>query len=639
MRLSGHWARSFKRFWSAEEVPRWFGLSLLLVCMGGLGVVWRLTVREEQRQAVDTHRLTSSYAVKLLADKLAAAPSSSAGKPDAGHSQRALRDFTGHLTARSVRVVGPDGRIVASNDVQEMGTSVRPDPPVQFGDDGLQLEVLPATALRDAQSLIRARVLRPAGDETSGFGYVEAVLPLSPSRSTLSTHAGTLGTVLIVCGLMFGLLRGLRSQLRSAKMIAERLSGSPRDLGDDIRSLRLADSEDAVATAWNQLIDLTSDLRAEVARTEAYRELSSAFESRRAGGGGGLAQALHAVPDGIIHITGETRFDYLNSTAAQLLGWGEGDSSRRTLADAAGTACGTKILQIIRSAARPNGTFAPHSELMESPEGQSTYRVWVTPMPTPRQNGECVVMVRDISQQARSEKAREEFVTQVTHELRTPLTNIRAYAETLSSGMFDDPNVVTECYNVITKETRRLSRLIEDILSVSQMEVGAIELHLDDVDLKAVLSEAVRDVRGLADEKNIDLQLVLPPKLEPIKADRDKIAVVVNNLLGNAIKYTPNNGSVIVGCQMSTEHVSITIKDNGIGIDPADQARVFEKFQRANDPDVLAEVGTGIGLYTAREIVRRHGGNIELISKKGEGSTFVVKLPPMESRATSLTVS
>lgn len=606
--------------------------------MGGLGVVWRLTVREEQRQAMDGYRLTASYAVKLLADKIAALPTGPDQDPDAGGWQRALRDFTGHLPARAVRLVSPEGRILASNDVQETGSTARPEPPVKLQEDGLQVEAVAATALRDAETLVRARVLRPATNEAGGFAYVEALLPQSPARSTLGTHAGTLGTVLIVCGLMFGLLRGLRTQLRSAKQIAERLSASPRELTNDIRSLRLEDSEDAVATAWNQLIDLTSDLRAEVARTEAYKELSSAFESRRAGGGG-LAQALNAVPDGIIHITGDTKFDYLNSTAAQLLGWGDGDTSRRTLNDAAGTACGTRILQIIKSAARTNGTFAPHSELMESPDGQSTYRVWVTPMPPPRQIGECVVMIRDISQQARSEKAREEFVTQVTHELRTPLTNIRAYAETLSSGMFEDPNVVTECYNVITKETRRLSRLIEDILSVSQMEVGAIELHLDDVDLKAVLSEAVRDVRGLADEKNIDLQLVLPPKLEPIKADRDKLAVVVNNLLGNAIKYTPNDGAVIVGCQMSTEHISITVKDNGIGIDPADQARVFEKFQRANDPDVLAETGTGIGLYTAREIVRRHGGNIELISKKGEGSTFVVKLPPMETRATSLSVS
>ena len=127
----------------------------------------------------------------------------------------------------------------------------------------------------------------------------------------------------------------------------------------------------------------------------------------------------------------------------------------------------------------------------------------------------------------------------------------------------------------------------------------------------------------------------LPTKMEPINADRDKLAVVVNNLLGNAIKYTPSDGDVLVGFQCSGDEVVLTLKDNGIGIDPAD-ARVFEKFQRGNGPEVENETGTGIGLYTAREIVRRHGGDIELISRKGEGSTFMVRLPHRESRATAL---
>ena len=277
---------------------------------------------------------------------------------------------------------------------------------------------------------------------------------------------------------------------------------------------------------------------------------------------------------------------------------------------------------------------------MIEPEGfEASHRVWVVPLQEAKHQGECVVIVRDVSQQIRSEKAREEFITQITHELRTPLTNIRAYAETLSSGMFDDPKMITDCYNVITKETRRLSRLIEDILSVSQMEVGSIELTLDSVDLKTLLGDGVGDVRGLADEKDVDLQLVLPAKLEPIRADRDKLAVVIINLLGNAIKYTSSGGSIIVGCQSSQDEVSITFKDNGIGIDPADHARVFEKFQRADDPDVQSETGTGVGLYTAREIVRRHGGEIDLMSEKGQGSTFIVRLPSSESRASSLNVS
>ena len=304
---------------------------------------------------------------------------------------------------------------------------------------------------------------------------------------------------------------------------------------------------------------------------------------------------------------------------------------------------GADVLSLLRDAQRPEGGFEPRNTVLEVDEGtkdtQSCYRVYVIPLHRAQQCAQCVILIRDVSQQIRAERAREEFITQVTQELRTPLTNIRAYAETLSSGTFDDPKLIGECYNVITKETRRLSRLVEDMLSVSQLEVGTIELALDSVNLETLLGDGVRDVRALADEKSIDLQLVLPSKLEPIRADRDKLAVVINNLLGNAIKYTLSSGSVVVGCQLTTDQVVITVKDNGVGIAPADHARVFEKFQRANDPAIQDASGSGIGLYTAREIVRRHHGEIELISEHGHGSTFLVRLPHQGTRAVVLSTA
>jgi signal transduction histidine kinase len=177
------------------------------------------------------------------------------------------------------------------------------------------------------------------------------------------------------------------------------------------------------------------------------------------------------------------------------------------------------------------------------------------------------------------------------------------------------------------------------MLSVSQIEVGSIQLEVDTVDLRDLLTDGVRDVRGLAEEKGIDLQLVLPAKMEPINADRDKLAIVVNNLMGNAIKYTPQGGSVLVGCQVKSTEVAITIKDNGIGIAAADHARVFEKFQRADDPEVRAETGSGIGLYTARAITKSHGGDIDLISNPGEGSTFIVRLPHAQGRGAMLSMA
>ena len=655
----------FKRFWTAEEVPRWFGLSVVLVYLVGVGVVGHCSVVRVREQAVDQYRSGSEYAVQNLTKRLSSIARDHVNDPTGREGmsayQRALRDFSAHVAVSRLRIIDQRGLVIASTAADEIG-SIRGQTPVHTRTvDGVQISEVaapdggepnrffrtvvvegdakaaqPPTATPDTISEDKGHAPRPAAEQAAIL-YLEATLPGKPAETTsLVDHSGALFAVLVACGVFFALFRCLRTQLRSVSLIADRLQSPLDAVKQDLVSLRVADMDDAVTSAWNQLVELAAELQEEVVRAQANKELSVAFAGSS---GGALALALNAVPDAIMYITQDGRFEYVNATACRLLKWGEEEVKDATLAAAKSVGVGEQILEVLRTAHQGSGGFDSLTQVIEPEGGEASHRVWVVPLQEAKHQGECVVIVRDVSQQIRSEKAREEFITQITHELRTPLTNIRAYAETLSSGMFDDPKMITDCYNVITKETRRLSRLIEDILSVSQMEVGSIELTLDSVDLKTLLGDGVGDVRGLADEKDVDLQLVLPAKLEPIRADRDKLAVVIINLLGNAIKYTSSGGSIIVGCQSSQDEVSITFKDNGIGIDPADHARVFEKFQRADDPDVQSETGTGVGLYTAREIVRRHGGEIDLMSEKGQGSTFIVRLPSSESRASSLNVS
>ena len=640
--------KSFRGFLTAEEVPRWFGLSVVLIYLVGMGSIAQFGIAQARRETAIRFQGDSQYAAKLLADRVAAIEGS--GPADLkwfSACQRALREFMANVPAKSVRVI--EGRtVVASTNPTETGTTITARIAGTLQPGGIEIAPLPSSTPSPPSRLIRVplRVADVAATSADGSSaevrpdrYLEAVLPLEPTMpSSLANQARLLAIVLAVLGALFVVYRCLREQLRGVSRIVDRLESRRDRIEDDLSSLRIGDALDGVTKAWNELVDLTERLLATVQRTEANEELSRVLQRSS---GGALAEALNAVPDGIVYISDEVRFEYLNSAAARMFGWNAQDANRATLTEAQASGLGARLLELIRGASSPEGTFEARTEALEAGDPQlqdhSTYRVWLVPLQRPRHHGECVVLIRDVSQQIRAERAREEFIAQVTHELRTPLTNIRAYTETLSSGMFEDPKVITECYNVITKETRRLSRLVEDILSVSQLEVGSIELHVDSVDLKALLSDGVRDVRGLADEKNIDIQLVLPAKLEPIRADRDKLSVVINNLLGNAIKYTPANGNVVVGCQVAAETVVLTVKDNGIGIDPAEHGKVFEKFQRGSNPEVQNEPGTGIGLYTAREIVRRHGGEIELISEKDKGSTFMVRLPHRESRAAALT--
>jgi signal transduction histidine kinase len=642
-----------RRFLTAEEVPRWFGLSLVLIYLVGLGCVAHYGIVQARREGARDVQRSSRFALRLLAEKLSAAPARD--DPTASRVngwQRQLERLAREVPVRWLRLVDAERRVVASTALEQIDTVLTNEVPSASNQAVWEVVPLGSHGHGTADVFVRARVTiadaaaadsadPSVADEGSSLFYLEARLPSdAKAASGVADQARILATVLVVLGALFVVYRCLREQLRGVSRIADQLRSSRDRWEEDLRSLRIGDAADHVTAAWNELIELALELQDTVRRSEANEELSRVLQRN---GGGALAEALNAVPEGIIYITDEVRFEYVNASACHLFDWDAEQARQTSLSEAVSTGLGAQVLEVLHNALQSDGSYQARSDtLLAEDEGgtdRSTYRVRVIPLQRGHHAGECVVLIRDISQQTRSERAREEFITQVTHELRTPLTNIRAYVETLSSGMFEDPSVITECYNVITKETRRLSRLVEDILNVSQLEVGTIELNVDDVDLKTLLTESVRDVRGLADEKNIDLQLVLPSKLEPIRGDRDKLAVVVNNLLGNAIKYTREEGNIVVGCRGTGDEVTIFVKDNGIGIEPADQARVFEKFQRAADPAVQAETGSGIGLYTAREIVRRHRGDIELISERGQGSTFVVRLPRPESRASVLTAA
>lgn len=663
---------AIRRFLRGEEVPRWFGLSLVLIYLVGLATVANVGIRRARLEASEFYSPASRHAVGLLAASALRAYEADNQQPGGG-CQIALRQFAAAVPTEWIRIV-INGHVVASSIPREIGSKRDEAASRSESIDESKSPMTSTRSLAGDHEVVRVPIrltratnsgakdavdpegpapradegdpganiaaIRAEGDHEQVVGYVEAALPtIAPSASGIAHHAAGLSIFLVVLGALFVVYRCLREQMRGVARIADRLQSNRNRIQDALVTLRIDDATalDDVSSAWNELVDLARQLMDASQKNDANAELSRVL---RSSSGSALAEALHAIPDALIHIRDESRLEYVNTAAARLMGWKLADgASPPPLNEARSTGVGDRVLSLIRGALNADGHFEPRVDTLEMDDdngrAKSVYRAALIPLRGAQRAGDCLVVVRDVSQQTQAERAREEFVTQVTHELRTPLTNIRAYAETLSSGMFDDPKVITECYNVITKETRRLSRLIEDILSVSQLEVGTINLNLDNVDLRALLTEGVRDVRGLAEEKAIDLRLVLPAKLEPIRGDRDKLAVVVNNLLGNAIKYTPRDGNVVVGCQMSNDEALLTFKDNGIGISPSDQAKVFDKFVRASDPAVQAEAGTGIGLYTAREIVRRHGGDIELISEKGKGSTFMVRLPHRQSRASA----
>jgi signal transduction histidine kinase len=222
---------------------------------------------------------------------------------------------------------------------------------------------------------------------------------------------------------------------------------------------------------------------------------------------------------------------------------------------------------------------------------------------------------------------KSEFLANMSHELRTPLNAIIGFSEVLSEGMFGEINAKqAEYLRDILESGRHLLSLINDILDLSKIEAGRMDLELAVFDLPQALEDALILVRERATRRGITLHKAVDPQLGAIRADERKVKQVVLNLLSNALKFTPEGGRIEVRAVPTDGAVEVSVEDTGIGIAPEDQEAVFEEFRQVGLADKKAE-GTGLGLALCRKFVELHGGRIWVKSQVGVGSTFTFTLP------------
>ena len=222
---------------------------------------------------------------------------------------------------------------------------------------------------------------------------------------------------------------------------------------------------------------------------------------------------------------------------------------------------------------------------------------------------------------------RNDFVLTVTHELRTPLSNIKAYAETLAVHEDIDVEQQRKFYNTIIAEVTRLSRFVDELLNVSQMEAGAMSLVQHETDLERLLADVIEHVQPNMKEKRISFEALIPAKLPKLHVDKDKIIASLVNLLGNAAKYTSDEGRVQLHVDVGKNQIQFHVEDSGIGIAEDELPKVFEKFFRSADERVRENPGSGLGLAFTHEVARLHGGTVMVHSELNKGSKFTMTLP------------
>jgi signal transduction histidine kinase len=229
-------------------------------------------------------------------------------------------------------------------------------------------------------------------------------------------------------------------------------------------------------------------------------------------------------------------------------------------------------------------------------------------------------------------RLKTEFVSMVSHELRTPLTSIQGYAELLLEDQ-QIPTEQRESLTLVKKNADRLLALINDLLDLSRMEAGKLDLHRASLDLAALIPEVAGSLRPLIETKRQRLSLELAAALPAVWADQDRVTQILTNLISNAHKYTPAEGSIRIGARREDGFVRVDVSDTGVGLSPEDQAQLFTKFFRAHDRSNQAGGGTGLGLVITRLLVELHGGRITVSSAPGKGSTFSFSLPVLKVSA------
>jgi signal transduction histidine kinase len=226
-------------------------------------------------------------------------------------------------------------------------------------------------------------------------------------------------------------------------------------------------------------------------------------------------------------------------------------------------------------------------------------------------------------------RLKTEFVSMVSHELRTPLTSIQGYAELL----LEDERIVgeeRESLTIVRKNADRLLGLINDLLDLSRIEAGRVDLHRTSLDLARLISEVARSLRPLIEAKRQRLKLDLGDALPAVWADANRVTQILTNLISNAHKYTLVDGSITVAARRDDGFVRVDVSDTGIGLSPEDQAQLFTRFFRAHERSPQAGGGTGLGLVISRLLVELHGGRITVSSAPGQGSTFSFSLPALK---------
>ena len=337
-----------------------------------------------------------------------------------------------------------------------------------------------------------------------------------------------------------------------------------------------------------------------------------------------LSVVMNQMQNGIIAVDGNLKVMLVTPVAKKLLGI-IGNTEGRFVSEASKD---VRLDDVFNEAMRQGGVYTNEVAARTAMgRGHRPLRLYVSPMRNDGQVVGALAMVEDITEIRRLEQVRTDFAANVSHELKTPLTSIRGFVETLENGAIDNPEMAHKFLRIIMLETERLTRLINDILSISKLESGNDEVSIERLRLDKMAYDVADMLSIHAGEKEVTINCHLNREPVNIMGNSDRVEQMLINLIENAIKYNKPGGSVTVQVFSNGVEANVSISDTGIGIAEENLPRLFERFYRVDKGRSRQMGGTGLGLAIVKHIVRSMNGEIEVHSKLGEGTEFLITLP------------
>lgn len=573
--------------------------ALILVACAVIGLMIGQRVENDTQRELQRSLRAQAVFLREAATRYLKAPA------DPSFQQR-VTDLSAEIGTR-LTVIASDGTVIADSN----------EDPDSMENHGHRPEMEAArssgegTATRFSSTL-RMRMMYlalPVRVDGELLGYVRTALPLAVVDERLQHQRWV---IVLVAGLsaLVALIVGLLLTWHSVKPI-ESMTQVADSMSRGDFQIRLP------ATRSDEIGELARALNRMARGCSERTETINADHNK-------LLAILSGIAEGVIAVNQAERVVHLNEAAFRLLGIRDGETLDKPVWEITHF---REVREIVREVLR---TQSEAERSVRVPRGSSDLFIKMHASPLRDGSGKlagAVLVLHDVTKLRGLETVRREFVANASHELKTPITAIRGLVETLIDDREMAPAQADRFLRKIKSQSIRLSSIVTDLLALSRLEAERTEIERQDFDLRDVVLDTVKSFKALGDERHITLEAETPPDSVEFFGDEEGLCQAVSNLLDNALKYTPERGHIWVRLKQTDDQALIEVQDTGVGIEPKDQERIFERFYRVDKARSRELGGTGLGLSIVKHLCLAHGGSVTVESTSGVGSTFRILLP------------